>query len=317
MSTKLPELTDVAIIGSGPAGWTAAIYASRNKLNTLVITGKEIGGQLTLTTTIENFPGFEDPMGGKELMERMRKQAVLYGTQVIEEHVVNVDFSQNPFTLETDKGNQIKAKSVIISTGSYAKWLNIESEEKFKGYGVSGCAVCDGFFFKNQKVGIVGGGNTAIEEALHMAKIASSVDMFVRSDSLKGEGILIDQIKKEDKINIHYNTQLNEILGVEEDGDKYVNGAIIKNNKTNEEIKFDLDGIFVAIGHSPNSIIFRDKIEIDNFGYILTKPDSTQTNIKGVFAAGDVQDRKYKQAVTSAGTGCMAALEATEYLSRL
>lgn len=308
------KVRNLTIIGSGPAGWTAAIYAARDQLDPLVITGKEPGGQLMITTTIENFPGFEEPIGGSELMERMRKQALSYGTEVLEAHVTEVDFSQRPLVLKTNNGDIIRTKSVIISTGSYAKWLGLESETNFKGYGVSGCAVCDGFFFKGKKVCVVGGGNTAIEEALHLCKFATEVTLLVRSDALKGEMIMRKQLESESKIKVLYNVETQEILGTQEET-KSVTGVKIKNRLTGEVSQLDLDGVFIAIGHAPNSSIFKGSIEMDDYGYIKTAPDSTKTNLAGVFAAGDVRDPKYKQAVTAAGSGCMAALEVAEYLS--
>ncbi|MBL0725333.1 MAG: thioredoxin-disulfide reductase [Alphaproteobacteria bacterium] len=303
---------NVIVIGSGPAGWTAAIYAARDQLSPIVITGNDIGGQL-VTTTIDNFPGFEQPISGSELMDRMRKQAVKYGTKVIEEHVISVDFTSKPFSITTNN-NTFLANSVIISTGSYAKWLGLESESKFKGYGVSGCAVCDAFFFKGVKVCVIGGGNTAIEEAIHLSKFATEVYILARGNTLKGEAVMRNKLDTVTNVKIRYNIEVVEILGKEENGQKAVTGVTVKNSKTSEITNIDLSGVFVAIGHSPNSNIFKDHVKLDPHGYIFTELGSVKTNVAGIFAAGDVMDYRYKQAVTAAGTGCMAALEVSEYL---
>lgn len=307
--------TKVAIIGSGPAGLTAAIYAARANLQPIVINGIQPGGQLTITTDVENYPGFADPIQGPWLMEQMNKQAENVGAKIVYDHIKEVDFSKRPFLLTGESDDVYEADSVIISTGAQAKWLGLPSEKKFQGFGVSGCATCDGFFFKNKEVIVVGGGNTAVEEAIYLTHHVKKVYLVHRRDSLKSEKILQDRLFKNDKIEMIWNHELKEVLGSEQP--KSVTGAILKNTKTGEEKTMNIDGIFIAIGHKPNSDLFKNTgLEMDEEGYLITKPDSTKTNIEGIFACGDIQDKIYRQAVTAAGTGCMSALEAEKFLNK-
>lgn len=302
----------VVIIGSGPAGYTAAIYAARAGLKPLMITGSETGGQLTTTTDVENYPGFADVIQGPWLMEQMHKQAENVGTEMVQDFVVSVDMKNRPFTVVTESGKNILAETIIIATGAQAKWMGLPSEEKFRGYGVSGCATCDGFFFRGKKVMVIGGGNTAVEDALFLTHHASEVILVHRRDSLRAEKILQERLFKNPKIKIMWNHVLEEVLGTE--NPKNVNGAKLKNTLTNEEVNLEVDGIFIAIGHTPNTSFLNGQLNLDQEGYIITKPGTTQTNISGVFACGDVQDKIYRQAVTAAGTGCMAALEVERFL---
>ena len=299
------------IIGSGPAGYTAAIYAARASFEPLLITGSQPGGQLSITTDVENYPGFASAIQGPWLMEQMQQQAAHVGTEIIHDYVTKVDLLNKPFTISTDSVTYT-ADSVVIATGAQAKWLGLPSETKFQGFGVSGCATCDGFFFKNKKVIVVGGGNTAVEEALHLTHHASEVILIHRRDQLRAEKILQERLFANPKIKTIWNSAIEEILGT--DSPKLVTGVKLKNLLNNKITQMDIDGIFIAIGHSPNTAIFAGQIECDNEGYIITKPNSTQTNIPGVFACGDVQDKIYRQAVTAAGTGCMSALEAAKFL---
>jgi len=303
----------VLILGSGPAGYTAAIYTSRAMLEPVLLTGIEPGGQMTITTDVENYPGFSDVIQGPWLMEQMRDQAEKVGTKIILDTIIDVDLSVRPFILSSDSEKKYSCDVLIISTGAQARWLGLDSEEKFKGYGVSACATCDGFFYKNKKVMVVGGGNTAVEEALFLTNFASEVILVHRRDELRAEKILQKKLLNHPKISIIWDSEVKEIIG--EDNPPSVNSVLLKNIKNNSEDKVMVDGIFIAIGHSPSSSIFKDKLEINNNGYIITEPDSTLTSIEGVFAAGDVTDEKYRQAVTAAGMGCMAALEAEHYLS--
>jgi thioredoxin reductase (NADPH) len=307
--------TKLLIIGSGPAGCTAAIYAARANLQPIMICGTEPGGQLTITTDVENFPGFEHPIQGPMLMDAMIKQSQNVGTKIVYEHVIKVDFSKQPFIAHTENDTYI-ADSVIISTGAQAKWLNLDSEQRFRGYGVSGCATCDAFFFKNKPVLVVGGGNTAVEEAIYLTHHASKVTLIHRRDSLRAEKIMQERLFSNPKIEVIWNHQLHEVLGNIEPR-KSVTGAKIQNVNTGEITQLDVEGIFIAIGHKPNTEIFKEYLDMDQEGYIITKPGTTYTNVKGIFAAGDVQDKIYRQAVTAAGTGCMAALDAEKYLSGL
>ncbi|MFL2834428.1 MAG: thioredoxin-disulfide reductase [Alphaproteobacteria bacterium] len=301
------------ILGSGPAGYTAAIYASRAMLNPVLLTGIEPGGQMTITTDVENYPGFADVVQGPWLMEQMKEQAISVGTNIIFDTIINVDLSKKPYQLISDSENIYTCDALIIATGAQAKWLGIESEDKFKGYGVSACATCDGFFYKNKKVIVVGGGNTAVEEALFLTNFANEVKLIHRRDNLRAEKILQSRLKENKKIEIIWDTELTEIIGSEDP--LSVNGALLLNKKTNETKKIETDGIFIAIGHSPSSSIFKNQLNMNDSGYIDTRPDSTKTSIDGIFAAGDVTDEKYRQAVTAAGMGCMAALEAESYLA--
>ena len=304
--------TKALIIGSGPAGYSAAIYTARANLKPILVAGMQPGGQLTITTEVENYPGFADVIQGPWLMEQMQKQAEHVGTEIIFDHIAEVDFSKKPFTAKDESGNVYTADTVIICTGAQAKWLGLESEQKFQGFGVSGCATCDGFFFRGKEVAVVGGGNTAVEEALYLTNHASKVTVIHRRDSFRAEKILQDRLFKNPKVEVIWDSAIEEIVGTEEPNS--VTGARIKNVKTGTITDHKFDGIFIAIGHSPNTGIFKDKVKMDAEGYILTTAGSTKTNIDGVFAAGDVQDKIFRQAITAAGTGCMAALEAQKFI---
>ena len=305
----------VLIIGSGPAGYTAAIYAARAMLNPTLIQGIQPGGQLTITTDVENYPGYGDVIQGPWLMEQMETQAKNVGTEIINDIIKSVDLKSKPFTALSESGKRYTADTIIISTGAQARWLGLDSEQKFQGYGVSACATCDGFFFKGKEVVVVGGGNSAVEEALFLTSFASKVHLIHRRDELRAEKILQERLLKHEKINCIWDHELVEIIG--EDNPPNVTGVKIKNVKTNEKQELNIDGVFIAIGHDPATQIFKDKVEMDRDGYIITKPDSTATNVDGVYAAGDVKDKTYRQAVTAAGMGCMAALEAEKYISSL
>ena len=305
--------TKVLIIGSGPAGCTAAVYAARAMLKPILVHGMEPGGQLTTTTDVENFPGFAEVIQGPWLMEQMRDQAKAVGTEMIEDHIVSVNLKSKPFEAVGDGGQKYTADSIIISTGAQARWLNIESEQKFRGFGVSACATCDGFFFKDKTVAIVGGGNAAVEEAMFLTKFASKVQLIHRRDSLRAEKMLQQKLMENKKIEIIWDSVVEEVIGDNEP--KNVKGLKIKNVKTNDIKELKIDGLFIAIGHDPATELFKDQLNMDKEGYLLTKPDSTETNIPGVFAAGDVKDKIFRQAVTAAGMGCMSALEAEKYLS--
>ena len=302
----------VLIIGSGPAGYAAAIYSSRAGLRPLMISGIEPGGQLMITTDVENYPGYENPIQGPWLMEQMKKQSEAFGTKIINDYVTDVNFSKFPFEIYTEKEKYF-SYSVIIATGAKAKWLGVPGEDEFKGFGVSACATCDGFFFKNKNVVVVGGGNTAAEETIFLSNICKKVTLIHRRDKLRAEKILQDRLFDKKNIEVIWNNELKEIIG--ENENKLIKKIIIKNTKNFDENQINLDGLFVAIGHKPATEIFLNKLEIDGDGYILTKADSTKTNIDGVFAAGDVTDKIYRQAVTAAGMGCMGALEAEKFLS--
>ncbi len=305
----------VLIIGSGPAGYTAAIYAARAMLEPTLVQGLQPGGQLTITTDVENYPGYGDVIQGPWLMEQMQEQAKNVGTNIINDIIKSVDFKSKPFKAISESGTEYTADSVIISTGAQARWLGLDSEKKFQGYGVSACATCDGFFFKEKKVAVIGGGNSAVEEALYLTNFASKVYLVHRRNELRAEKILQDRLFKNEKIECVWDSELKEIVGDEDPLN--VKSINIKNTKTNETSNIELDGVFVAIGHDPATQIFRDQVEMDEDGYIITKPDSTLTNVNGVYAAGDVKDKIYRQAVTAAGMGCMAALEAEKYLAEL
>ena len=311
MKTKIE--TNVLIIGSGPAGYTAAIYAARANLKPHLVSGLEPGGQLTITTDVENYPGFGDVIQGPWLMEQMKEQALKVGTEFHHDIINKVSFDNNPFSAVTDSGLEFSAKSIIIATGAQARWLNIESENKFKGFGVSACATCDGFFFKNQNVIVVGGGNSAVEESLYLTNFASKVTLIHRRDSLRAEKILQERLFNHPKIDVIWNHTVDEFIGSEEP--LSLNKIKIKNVKDNNEKIMEATGAFIAIGHDPSTYLFKNKIEMDSENYIITKSDSTETNIKGVFAAGDVKDKIYRQAVTAAGMGCMAALESEKYIA--
>lgn len=304
------------IIGSGPAGYTAAIYAARANIKPTIVQGLTPGGQLTITTDVENYPGFADVIQGPWLMQQMEAQAKHVGTNIISDHIKEVNFNNKPFEAIGESGTKYTADSVIIATGAQAKWLGIESEKKFQGYGVSGCATCDGFFYKGKKVAVVGGGNTAVEEALYLTNFASEVILIHRRDSLRAEKIMQERLFKNPKIKIIWDSVVEEILGQEEPV-KSVNSVLVKNIKSAAISKLDVDGVFIAIGHKPNTDLFKGKLSMDDEGYIITKPGTAFTNIKGVFACGDVQDKIYRQAVTAAGTGCIAALDAEKFLSSM
>jgi len=303
----------VTILGSGPAGCTAAIYAARAGLNPLLIRGLEPGGQLTITTDVDNFPGFADTIQGPWLMEQMEKQALSVGTNILSGTVVKCNVKNQPFSFTLDNGDEITSKTCIIATGATARWLNIPSEIKYRGFGVSACATCDGFFYKNKEVLVVGGGNTAVEEALFLTNFASKVTLIHRRNTLRAEKILQNKLSNNNKINIIWDHTLHKVLG--EESPLFVTKALIKNTMNEKISEINIDGIFIAIGHDPNTKLFKGQIDMDEDNYILTQSDSTKTNIPGVFAAGDVQDKTYRQAVTAAGQGCMAALEAEKFLS--
>jgi len=301
------------ILGSGPAGYTAAIYASRAMLDPILLTGIEPGGQMTITTDVENYPGFADIVQGPWLMDQMKEQALSVGTKILFDTIVKVDLSKKPYELISDSKKIYSCDALIIATGAQAKWLGLESEEKYKGYGVSACATCDGFFYKDQEVSVVGGGNTAAEEAIFLTNFASKVNLIHRRDSLRAEKILQNRLMENKKINIIWDSEVDEIIG--DDNPLSVNGIVLVSKKTKEKKKILTNGVFIAIGHSPSSLIFKGQLKMNENGYIDTAPDSTKTNLEGIFAAGDVTDEKYRQAVTAAGMGCMAALEAESYLS--
>jgi thioredoxin reductase (NADPH) len=310
MATRHAKLI---IIGSGPAGYTAGIYAARAMLKPLLIQGIHAGGQMTTTTDVENYPGFADVIQGPWLMEQMRLQAEHVGTEMIHDHIMEADLKRRPFWLKGDSQTEYTADAVIIATGAKARYLGLPSEHRFLGYGVSACATCDGFFYRGKKVIVVGGGNTAVEEALYLANIASQVILVHRRGVLRAEKILQERLFANPKIDVMWNTELDEVLGV--DDPLGVTGAALKSTLTGEIVTLPIDGIFIAIGHEPQSELFKGQIDMKPSGYILTKPHSTATNIPGVYAAGDVADDVYRQAVTAAGLGCMAALEAEKHLA--
>ena len=304
----------LVIIGSGAAGYTAAIYAARAMLEPVLISGMQPGGQLTITTEVENYPGFADVIQGPWLMEQMKAQAEHVGTQIIDDLVVEADLSKRPFSLKLDNGDQFTADAVVIATGASAKWLGLECEQTFAGGGVSACATCDGFFYRNKEVVVVGGGNTAVEEALYLTNLASKVTLVHRRDSLRAEKIMQDRLFKNPKVEVVWDSVLEDIGGQTKPF-PVVEGVRLKNVKTGEVSERKADGVFIAIGHSPATDLFKDQLKTKEGGYLVTEPDSTATSIPGVFAAGDVTDDKYRQAVTAAGMGCMAALEAERYLA--
>ena len=301
------------ILGSGPAGCTAAIYAARAGLSPILIRGLEPGGQLTITTDVENYPGFENTVQGPWLMEQMEKQALSVGTKLVNGIVIKCNLNSNPIKYILDNGNEYFSDACIIATGASARWLNMPTEKKFRGFGVSACATCDGFFYRNKEVMVVGGGNTAVEEALFLTNFASKVTLIHRKNKLRAEKILQDRLFNNDKINVIWDHILEEVIG--DESPLVVKQAIIKSTIDTKLTKIDVDGIFIAIGHDPNTKLFFNQLSMDKENYILTKSDSTKTNIEGVYAAGDVQDKIYRQAVTAAGHGCMAALEAEKFLS--
>ncbi|RYY40612.1 MAG: thioredoxin-disulfide reductase [Chitinophagaceae bacterium] len=310
MEKTTPEKVQLLIIGSGPAGYTAAIYAARANLKPVLYQGIQPGGQLTITTEVENYPGFPDGVQGPELMVHFEKQAQRMGADLRYGLATAVDFSKHPFQVTIDEEKQVEADAVIIATGASAKWLGLESEQRLNGYGVSACAVCDGFFFRGKEVAIVGAGDTAAEEALYLSKLCSTVHMIVRRDEMRASRIMQDRVKATPNIKIYWNSVTDEILG-----EKSVDAVRIHNTQTDEKIEIPVKGFFVAIGHQPNSDIFKGQLDMDEAGYLKTVPGSAKTNIEGVFASGDVQDKIYRQAVTAAGSGCMAALDAERFLS--
>ena len=303
----------VLIVGSGPAGYTAAIYAARASLVPMVVRGLEPGGQMTITTDVENYPGFSEIIQGPWLMEQMAEQARSVDAELIDDMITEIDLSSRPFSAKGDSGNAYSGDSVIIATGAQARWLGLSSEERFKGFGVSACATCDGFFFRQKQVIVVGGGNTAVEEAIYLTNHASKVTLVHRRDELRAEKILQKRLFDNEKIAILWNHVLEEVLGEQEPPG--VTGVRLRHVRTNESREMAVDGVFIAIGHTPSTELFRGQVEMDDEGYIATAADSTATNVPGVFAAGDVQDKIYRQAVTAAGTGCMAALEAEKFLA--
>ncbi|MQR97685.1 thioredoxin-disulfide reductase [Gluconobacter aidae] len=316
----MPEIhhTDLLVVGAGPAGYTAAIYAARASLKPILVTGMQPGGQLTITTDVENYPGFATPVQGPWLMEQMRAQAEHVGTQLVYDLIVRADLKNGPgpdgyFRLVGDSGDEFRARTVVIATGAQAKWLGLESEKRLQRGGVSACATCDGFFYRGKTVAVIGGGNTAVEEGLYLTHHADKVHLIHRRDSLRAERILQERLFSNPKIEVHWNQAVEEILGSGEP--EVVCGVALKDTQTGALSKLDVDGVFVAIGHTPNAGPFRHEVACDSDGYILTESSGTETSVKGVFAAGDIQDRIFRQAVTAAGTGCMAALEAERYLS--
>ena len=304
----------VIIIGTGPAGFTAALYAGRANMEPLIFEGPQPGGQLTITTDVENYPGFPDGVMGPELMELFRKQAKRFGTETLTQMVDKVDFSQRPFKVYSGDKEYI-GDSIIISTGASAKLLGLESEKRLMGYGVSACATCDAFFFKDKKVFVIGGGDSAMEEATFLTKFASSVTIVHRRDSFRASKIMQDRALSNDKIDVIWNSEVVDLIGDEKD--KGLEKVILNNVLTNEKTEHAVDGLFLGIGHLPNSVLFKDYLDLDEKGYIITKPDSSETSLEGVFAAGDIQDTKYMQAITAAGSGCMAAMDAERYLEEL
>ena len=313
MNNKSTKHTKVLILGSGPAGYTAAIYAARAMLKPILVHGSQPGGQLTTTTDVENYPGYSKVIQGPWLMDEMKGQAEAVGTEMIQDHISKVDLTKKPFTATGDSGQVYTADSFIISTGAQARWLNLKSEQEFRGFGVSACATCDGFFFKEKEVAVVGGGNAAVEEAMFLTKFASKVYLIHRRNELRAEKMLQAKLKANKKIEIIWDTVVEDVIGTKEP--KTVNALKIKNVKDNKVKELKVDGLFIAIGHDPATSLFKDQLNMDKEGYLITKPDSTETNIPGVFAAGDVKDKIFRQAVTAAGMGCMSALEAEKYLS--
>ena len=304
--------SDILIIGSGPAGYTAGIYASRTGTTSFLVSGEEEGGQLILSNDVENFPGFEDAITGTDLMNKIKKQALNLGVKIINDKIVEVDFSHYPFECSSQNHNVFYAKSIIIATGASAKWLEIETEEQYKGYGISVCATCDGFFYKNKDVAVIGGGNSALEEALYLANFARSVTIIHRRESLRADKRAQEKIKQHPKISVKYDVTVEKFIGE----DKNLKGIKIKNVKNDKEELIKIDGVFIAIGHKPNTEFLRGEINLDKDGYIITQPNSCKTNIEGVFACGDVKDPKFRQAVIAAGSGAMAAIEATRWLGQ-
>jgi thioredoxin reductase (NADPH) len=307
--SEVKEVENVVIVGSGPAGYTAALYAARANLEPIIIEGMQPGGQLTITTDVENFPGHEEGIMGPELMNVMRKQVERFGTRFLMDEIVSCDLENRPFTLTTMMGKEIKTKALIIATGASARYLGLENETRLQGYGVSACATCDGFFYQGVEIAVVGGGDSACEEAHFLTKFASKVHLFVRRGDMRASQIMQDRVKNNAKIQIHWHTSVVDVLGKD-----VVNGVRIINNETKEEKDLAVEALFLAIGHTPNSKPFVKYIDHDENGYLITVPGTSKTNVEGVFACGDVQDHEYRQAVTAAGSGCMAALDAERWL---
>ncbi len=307
--------TKVLIIGSGPAGYTAGIYAARAGLNPILVSGSQVGGQLTITTEVENFPGFPDPVDGNELMSRMKEQAEKNGVRIIEDIITEIDLSKSPFYCNSENNHVFTGETIIISTGASARWLGLPNEEKFRGFGVSACATCDGFFYRNRNVAVIGGGNSAAEEALYLTNFANTVTLVHRRNQLRADKAMQERLLNNKRITIEWDSVVEDIIG--SDNPRVVTGLKLKNVKTDTVKNINIDGIFIAIGHHPNTDLFKGQLDLNSEGYIITKPNSCQTNIPGVFAAGDVQNENFRQAVVAAGSGCIAALEAERYLSSL
>ena len=314
MNTNSKKHSQVLIIGSGPAGYTAAIYTARAMLKPILVHGAEPGGQMTTTTDVQNYPGYSDVIQGPWLMDQMKDQAKAVGTDMIQDHIKKVDLSNKPFKAIGDSGQEYTGDSIIISTGAQARWLNLKSEQEYRGFGVSGCATCDGFFFKDKEVAVIGGGNAAVEEALFLTKFATKVRLIHRRDKLRAEKMLQKKLMENKKIEIIWDSVLEEVLGNK--NPKGVTGIKIKNLKTNKISEINIHGLFIAIGHDPATSLFKGQLDMDKEGYLITKPDSTATNMPGVFAAGDVKDKIFRQAVTAAGMGCMSALEVEKFLAK-
>jgi len=313
MKNNSTKHSKVLILGSGPAGYTAAIYAARAMLKPILVYGSEPGGQMNTTTDVQNYPGYSDVIQGPWLMDQMKEQSKAVGTEMIEDHIKEIKLNEKPFKATGDSGQEYTGDTIIISTGAQARWLNLKSEQEFRGFGVSGCATCDGFFFKDKEVAVIGGGNAAVEEAMFLTKFATKVKLIHRRDKLRAENLLQKKLKENPKIEIIWDSVLEEVMGDKDP--KGVTGIKIKNIKTNKSSEIKLHGLFIAIGHDPATALFKGQLDMDKEGYLITKPDSTVTNIPGVFAAGDVKDKIFRQAVTAAGMGCMAALEAEKHLS--
>ena len=313
MKNSTSKHSKVLILGSGPAGYTAAIYAARAMLKPILVYGSEPGGQMNTTTDVQNYPGYSDVIQGPWLMDQMKEQSKAVGTELIQDHIKEIKLNEKPFKAIGDSGQEYTGDTLIISTGAQARWLNLKSEQEFRGFGVSGCATCDGFFFKEKEVAVIGGGNAAVEEAMFLTKFATKVKLIHRRDRLRAENLLQKKLKENPKIEIIWDSVLEEVMGNK--NPKGVTGIKIKNIKTNKSSEIKLHGLFIAIGHDPATSLFKGQLNMDKEGYLITKPDSTVTNIPGVFAAGDVKDKIFRQAVTAAGMGCMAALEAEKHLS--
>lgn len=305
----------VLIIGSGPAGYTAGIYAARAGLKPILVAGQQIGGQLTITTDVENYPGFPEPVNGGELMQRMQEQARNVGVKIVEDTITEVDFSKKPFECNSENNNLFSSETIIVSTGASARWLGLKNEEKYRGFGVSACATCDGFFYRNKDVAIIGGGNTAAEEALYLTNFANTVTLVHRRDSLRADKTMQQRLLHNKKIIIEWDSVVEDIIGTE--NPLSVTGLRLKNVKTDVVKEIKVDGIFIAIGHHPNTDLFKGQLDLDKEGYIITRTGSCHTNIPGIFAAGDVQNPKFRQAVIAAGSGCIASLEAERFINGL